>query len=95
MTRARRVDGNQKRIVDGLRAFGASVYVGSALGSGFPDLVCGFGGRTFLLEVKDPSKPKADRQLTPDQVKFRDSWQGHYAVVETLEQAIEEITCER
>ena len=55
------------------------------------DLLVGFRGRNYLLEVKDPSKPKADRQLTPDQVKFRDNWNGHYAVVETVEQAIAEL----
>ena len=55
------------------------------------DLLVGFRGRNYLLEVKDPSKPKADRQLTPDQVKFRDNWNGYYAVVETVEQAIAEL----
>ncbi len=87
----RRTDGNQSHIVNGLRAFGASVYVGSSLGKGFPDLVVGYSGRNYLIEVKDPSKPRADRQLTPDQVAFRASWKGQYSVVETLEQAIEEI----
>jgi len=88
--RAARVDGNQSAIVDGLRAAGVSVFVTSNIGGGFPDLLCSRAGteQNFLIEIKDPSKPKADRQLTPDQVKFRDSWQGQYAVVESLEQAL-------
>jgi len=87
--RAARVDGNQSAIVDGLRAAGVSVFVTSGIGGGFPDLVCSYAGRNYLIEVKDPTKPKADRQLTPEQVKFRDSWQGQYAVVESLEQALQ------
>jgi len=91
MRRAARTDGNQTVIVDALRGFGASVHVGSAIGRGFPDIICGYRGRTFLFEIKDPSKPKGDRQLTPDQVKFRNSWNGHYAVIERVEQAINEL----
>ncbi len=91
MRRAARVDGNQGTIVDGLREAGASVYVASSLGRGMADLLVGYERRCYLLEVKDPSKPKSDRQLTPDQVKFRDSWKGHYAVIETLEEALQEI----
>lgn len=88
MRRAARTDGTQTTIVSALRAFGASVSITSAVGQGFCDIVVGYGGRNFLIEIKDPTKPKADRQLTPDQVKFRDAWQGQYAVVETVEQAI-------
>ena len=91
MRRAARTDGNQKRIVDGLRAFGASVSVISNSGQGIPDLCVGYGGQTFLFELKDPTKPKADRQLTPDQVKWHKAWKGHVAVVETLEDALEEL----
>lgn len=85
--RAARVDGNQSEIVDGLRAAGVSVFITSVIGDGFPDLVCGYLGRNYLLEIKDPSKPKADRRLKPDQIKFRDAWKGQYAVVETLAEA--------
>ena len=88
MRRAARVDTNQSSIVDGLRAFGASVFIASALHGGMGDLIVGYRGRNYLLEVKDPSKPKADRAQTPDQVKFQAGWLGQYAVVETLEQAI-------
>lgn len=89
--RAAKIDGNQGKIVDGLRAFGASVHIGSAIGQGFPDVIVGYGGRTYLFEIKDPAKPKSKRKLTDDQVRFRDSWKGHYAVIETVEQAIEEL----
>ena len=83
--RASRTDANQKRIVAALRKAGASVYVGSAIKSGFPDLIVGYAGRTFLCEVKDGSKPPSARKLTPDQIKFRDSWKGDYTVLESVE----------
>ena len=86
--RAAKTDGNQSSIVDGLRAAGCSVHVTSSLGGGFPDLVCAYAGRNYLLEVKDPSKPLSDRKLTPDQARFFGSWRGQVCVVETLDDAL-------
>jgi len=94
MRRAGKIDDNQTAIVNALRAHGASVSITSAVGQGFPDLCIGFGGRTFILELKDGSKSPSRRRLTPDQVKFKNAWQGQYAVVETIEQAIAAITKE-
>lgn len=88
MRRAARTDGNQTLIVDGLREAGISVSILSIVGGGVPDLLCGYRERNILLEVKDPSKPKADRQLTPDQVKFHKEWQGQVEKVETLAEAL-------
>ena len=83
-----RTDGNQTAIVNGLRAACISVSVLSSVGRGIPDLLCGFNGRNYLIEVKDPTKPKADRQLTPAQVIFFRNWQGQVAKVETLDEAL-------
>lgn len=91
MRRAARVDGNQAEIVAALRAVGAIVTPCHAVGQGFPDICVGWQGNTYLLEIKDPSKPKADRQLTPAQVKWHASWKGHVAIVETVPQALEAI----
>lgn len=76
MPRARRVDRNQTEIVQALRACGASVHITARYGEGFPDLVVGFGGRTFLLEIKT-----ATGQLTEDEREFIDNWRGHVAIV--------------
>ena len=86
--RAARTDGNQSEIVDGLRKAGCVVFITSGFGGGFPDLCCSLNGRNYLLEIKDPTKPKADRQLTPDQVIFFANWQGQVAKVETLDEAL-------
>lgn len=85
---ARRADGNQPAIVAALRKAGAVVQPLHTVGGGVPDLLVAFG-RTFVLEVKDPTKPKADRQLTPAQVKWHAMWTGEKHVVETAEQAVE------
>ena len=91
MRRAAKVDDNQTAIVEALRQAGASVFVGSALGQGFPDLVVGAGFRTGLFEVKDGGKSPSRRKLTDDQVRFRKFWLGHYCVVETVGEAIHEL----
>ncbi len=85
MRRAAKVDANQTEIVTALRKTGGSVLSLAAIGQGCGDLLYGFGGRTFLCEVKDGSKPPSARKLTPDQIKFRDSWKGDYTVLESVE----------
>lgn len=68
MRYAARVDANQDQIVSALRAAGASVWI-----IGLPvDLLVGFRGHTFLMEVKDGSK----RRLTKLQADFFESWTG-------------------
>lgn len=89
---AARADGNQPEIVKALRAIGAAVVPTHTTGQGFPDLVVAFGGRTVLIEVKDPSKPLSDQRLTPAQKEFHAAWTGEIHIVFTPEQAIECLT---
>ena len=86
-----KVDGNQKEIVEFLRANGVSVAITSQLGKGFPDLVCGYRYMTFLLEIKDGSLVPSKQKLTPDEKAFLDSWRGHYAIVTNAGEALWEI----
>jgi hypothetical protein len=89
---ASRVDGNQASIVRQLRAVGASVLHTHTLKNCF-DLLVGYRGRTFLLELKDPAQPPSARQLTPGEAKFRDEWKGTpYHVVLTIDEALAIIT---
>lgn len=85
---ARRADANQPEIVAALRKVGCKVALTFTAGQGFPDLVVDFNGRTVLLEIKDPTKPKSDRQLTPAQKDFHAAWTGPIFVVETPEEAV-------
>jgi hypothetical protein len=72
------LDANHHAIRDGLKARGASTYSGGPL-----DLIVGFRGRTFLLEVKT-----AKGKIRPSQEAFLRAWSGHAAVVRTLDEAL-------
>jgi hypothetical protein len=50
--RAKRVDANQKELVEYLRKIGVSVFLLHGVGQGFPDIACGYGGLCFLAEIK-------------------------------------------
>jgi len=89
--RAAKVDANQTAIVDALRNAGASVYVTSNVGQGFPDLLCCIEFRTGFFEVKDGAKPPSARKLTSDQEKFRRGCKGFYCVVSTVEEALTQL----
>lgn len=85
---ARRTDLNHAEIRDGLRALpGVSVHDLSQF-PGCLDLLCGWRGQTFWLEIKQPGKRHA---LTLRESRIVRSWWGHVAIVETLEEAMAEI----
>lgn len=86
---AKKVDANQKVIVDALRKIGCSVFVASTVGRGFPDLVVGKAGETFLIECK-VQKGK----LTPEQVDFQEFWRGgKVIIVRSVEDALAVFSC--
>ena len=68
MRYAARVDANQQQVVSALRAAGAYVWI-----IGLPvDLLVGFNGQTFLVEIKDGPK----KALTRLQQDFFGNWIG-------------------
>ena len=87
----KRVDANQPAIVSALRQVGATVHVTSMIGNGFPDIVVGYRGTTFLFEIKDGQKVMSKRQLTGDEQIWHANWQGHVAIVESIEDALQKI----
>jgi hypothetical protein len=73
-------DPNQKEIVAALRAVGASVdIIGDPV-----DLVVGWRGRNYLLEVKRDAKAK----LQPSQVAFMSEWRGQVSRVNSVGEAL-------
>ena len=81
MRRAAKIDANHNEIVDALRSVGASVQSLASAGKGVPDLLVGHRHKTYLLEVKDGSKPPSARELTPDQAKWHSEWWGGPCIV--------------
>jgi len=68
MRYAARVDANQAQVVSSLRAAGAYVWV-----IGLPvDLLVGYNGQTYLVEIKDGPK----KTLTRLQQDFFGNWTG-------------------
>jgi hypothetical protein len=68
MRHAARVDATQEAIVSALRAAGAYVWV-----IGLPvDLLVGYNGHTFLVEIKDGPR----KALTRLQQDFFGNWTG-------------------
>ena len=77
-----RRDGNHAEIKKALEDCGCSVWDTADIGGGFPDLVVGRHGRTYLVEVKTlKGKEK------PNQREARAAWRGSWHVVRTIEEA--------
>lgn len=88
--RIKKVDNNQKSLVAQIRKIpGISVAHTHTVGNGFVDVVCGFRGKNYLFEIKDPSKPPSKKKLTEDEQKFHDSWNGSVNIVETIDDVLE------
>jgi hypothetical protein len=76
-----RLDATHAAIVAALEAIGATVQSLADIGGGCPDLLVGFLGRMFLLEVKNPERAtKAgvprDKKPAEQQRGWRDWWRG-------------------
>ena len=77
-------DLNEAQIVRALRDIGATVHHISA--PGLPDLMVGFRGNTYLMEVKG----RKSKLTKPEQVFF-DEWRGHAVIVRSVEDALSEL----
>ena len=81
MRQVAKVDANQKAIVKALRAIGCTVYYIKEP----VDLLVGFRGRSFALEIKNP---EVLWKLTPQQVEFFRDFTGEAYIVEDDGQAL-------
>lgn len=89
MARTRgKVDGNHADVVKALRESGISAVSLACVGKGFPDVVAGYRGANFLLEIKDGSLAPSARQLTQLEKDFHATWSGHVCIVESPEGAV-------
>lgn len=83
MRQAHKVDTNQAQIVNTLREIGATVQDLSAVGKGCPDLLVGYRGCNYLLEVKTERG-----KMTPDEATWHEGWRGDCAVVRDEDDAL-------
>jgi len=88
MRRAAKVDANQREVVAALRGAGATVQLLHAVGEGCPDLLVGYQGGNYLLEIKDGNKPPSAQKLTPQQEVWHRDWRGHRVIVNSPEAAL-------
>lgn len=88
MRQAAKTDENQKTIVTALRKAGASVQSLAAVGKGCPDLLVGYNGINYLMEVKDGNKVPSARKLTIDQEHWHSVWTGAVHIVKTEDEAL-------
>lgn len=86
--RAARIDDNQTEIVERLREVGATVQSLASVGKGCPDLLVGYHGQNYLLEIKDGDKPPSARRLTDDERIWHEHWRGPVYVVESWVEAL-------
>jgi hypothetical protein len=83
LRRRAKIDTNQPEIVKALRQVGASVSTLHRVGEGCPDLLVGYRGDNFLLEVKDGKKVPSKRKLTEDEKVWHGLWRGKVSIVES------------
>jgi hypothetical protein len=81
---AKRRDANEPTIVGALEAIGASVH---RLDSPV-DLLVGWRGENYLVEVKDGHKTPSQRPLTDDEKFFIATWRGTALVVRCTAEAL-------
>jgi hypothetical protein len=64
----------------------------ATVGDGCPDLLVGYQGATYLMEVKDGRKPPSARKLTEDEAAWHERWRGgECAVVKSQVEALKMI----
>jgi hypothetical protein len=78
-----KVDANHTEIVQALRDIGASVQSLASLGNGCPDILVGWMGNNYLMEIKSPGG-----KLTPDESEWDRMWQGDNSIVYSIDDAL-------
>jgi len=77
-------DGNQKEIERVLRQLNIPYKDTSKVGGGFSDMVVGYKGINYLLELK-----VGKNKLQQNQIDFHDIWKGKIDVVRNIDEVLE------
>jgi len=86
--RASAVDANQREIVQAFRGLGATVQHLHNVGMGCPDILVGFSGVNYMVEIKDGSKPPSAQRLTPPERYWHDGWKGQVVIINSVDAAM-------
>lgn len=86
-----KLDNNHHEIVDGLIQLGATVISMAGVKYGVPDILVGYHGKNYLMEIKNND---TRGKLSESQIKWHKSWCGQVCVINSIEQAIDVITQE-
>lgn len=71
---------------------GASVYDFAAAGGGFPDILVGYKGQDYKLEIKNPLSRYGKQGRSESQQRLEAKWKGAPSyVVYTAKEALEAI----
>ena len=88
MRKAAKTDANHSQVVNALRQIGASVQSLATTGKGCPDLLVGYHGINYLMEVKDGDKVLSKQKLTIDQEHWHSLWRGSVHIVKSVNEAL-------
>jgi hypothetical protein len=83
---AKRTDHNQVEIVSALRDAGTTVTILAGVGGGCPDLLVGWRGKNYLLEVKNPAG--MGDLFTAAELEWIQSWRGQVTIVHDIDEAL-------
>jgi len=88
MRKAAKTDSNQSDVVNVLRQAGASVQSLATTGKGCPDLLVGYHGINYLMEIKDGDKVLSKQELTIYQKHWHSLWRGSVHIVKSVDEAL-------
>ena len=85
----KRTDRNHAEIINALRKIpNLSVFSTHEVGKGFPDIVIGYKGINYLIEIKDGNKPPSARKLTEAELQFHSNWKGQIKIVNNFDELL-------
>ena len=85
----KRTDRNHAEIINALRKIpNLSVFSTHEVGKGFPDIVIGYKGINYLIEIKDGNKPPSARKLTDAELQFHSNWKGQIKIVNNFDELL-------
>ena len=88
-----RVDANQGEIIKALKRMGCTVQ------DDMDDILVGYRGRNYWFELKNPDVANKDGKVFESEKKnsqklLEKTWRGHYRIVTTLAEIIDDLKAE-